>query len=301
MISVLLKALAEAVSICLLVMIMMTLIELFNVTTKGRVFNGLERHPRGQIVIAALLGLIPGCMGGFAGVSLYSHRMIGFGALLAMLTATTGDETFLMLSMFPGKAVQIYAGLFCLALVTGFTADAVTRALNGKAVPPSLDGDLNADDNYELHTCDCDGHGHGENREEGGWKHEAVHFLKEHVWGHVIKRHLPSIFLWTFGVLAVFGILSMYIDIGTWIQGNTALMIFIAVLVGLIPESGPHMIFITMFASGVLPFPVLLANTITQDGHACLPLLAENRKSFICAKAIKACIALAAGFIAMLF
>ena len=126
-----------------------------------------------------------------------------------------------------------------------------------------------------------------------------MHFLKEHIWHHVICRHLPSIFAWTFGVLLAVGILSMYIDIETWIRGNTALMVFIAVIIGLIPQSGPHMVFVTMFASGMLPFSVLLANSISQDGHACLPLLAENKRSFVWAKLLKSVLALAAGFIAM--
>ena len=91
----------------------------------------------------------------------------------------------------------------------------------------------------------------------------------------------------------------MYIDIETWIRGNTALMVFIAVIIGLIPQSGPHMVFVTMFASGMLPFSVLLANSISQDGHACLPLLAENKRSFVWAKLLKSVLALAAGFIAM--
>ena len=295
MISVLAESLSQAVSICILVIIMMTLIEIFNITTKGRMFRGLEQHPKGQIVISALLGLIPGCMGGFAAVSLYSHRMIGFGALLAMLVATTGDESFMMLSLFPGKAALLYAGLFCLALAAGFTADRVIKTRYGGNIPLSIGGDFAPDDNFELHDCDCEPH-HDHGHHETGWKHEVIHFLKEHVWRHVIRRHLPSIFAWTFGVLAVFGMLSMYVDVESWIRGNTALMIVAAVLIGLIPESGPHMIFVTMFASGALPFPVLLANVITQDGHACLPLIAGSRKSFFCAKAIKACIALAAGF-----
>ena len=123
--------------------------------------------------------------------------------------------------------------------------------------------------------------------------------MKEHLWKHVIKRHLPTIFCWTFGVLALFGILSMYIDLETWIKGNTWLMIILAVIIGLIPESGPHMIFVTMFASGVLPFPVLLANSIAQDGHACLPLLAENKRSFVLAKGVKSILAIIAGFVAL--
>jgi hypothetical protein len=49
----------------------------------------------------------------------------------------------------------------------------------------------------------------------------------------------------------------------------------------------------------VVPFPVLLASCISQDGHASIPLLAESKKSFAVAKLINCMIALAAGLISL--
>ena len=126
------------------------------------------------------------------------------------------------------------------------------------------------------------------------------HFVEEHLWHHVICRHLPSIFAWTFGTLVVIGLGLHYFDIATWISDNTALMILLAAAVGIIPESGPHLIFVTLFASGVVPLPVLLASCISQDGHAALPLLAETKSGFIKAKAVNFLLALAVGYGAML-
>ena len=125
------------------------------------------------------------------------------------------------------------------------------------------------------------------------------HFVEEHLWEHIVKRHLPVIFAWTFGVLFILGIGLQYVQIDHWISNNTALMILLATLVGIIPESGPHMIFVTLFAAGVVPFPVLLASSISQDGHASIPLLAENRRSFLWAKIINCAVALTAGYAAM--
>ena len=127
------------------------------------------------------------------------------------------------------------------------------------------------------------------------------HFVEEHMWNHIIKKHHPTIFACTFGVLLKLGIGLRYIEIDKWISDNTVLMILLATIIGIIPESGPHMIFVTLFAAGVVPFPVLLASSISQDGHASIPLLAENRKSFAVAKLLNCIIALAAGFAAMLF
>ena len=293
MIHIIVDALRETVSICLLVMLMMTLIEVFNVTTKGKLFNRLSGSRIGQVVLCSLLGVLPGCLGGFAGVSLYTHRMAGFGALLAMLIATAGDESILMLTLFPGTALAMFAGLFCLAVIVGIITDYVI----GKTDRSHLRDDRHIDDNFEIHECDEEGHGDGH---EEGFRHRFVHFFTDHIWKHVIRRHLPSIFAWTFGVLLAVSLISSYIDLEAWIKGNTGIMILIAVLVGLIPQSGPHIVFVTMFASGLLPFSVLLANTISQDGHACLPLIAENKRSFAYAKLLKSVLAIAAGFIAML-
>ena len=293
MIQIILDALKETLSICLLVMLMMTLIEVFNVTTRGKLFNRLSVSRVGQVVLCAILGVTPGCLGGFAGVSLYTHRMVGFGALLAMLIATAGDESILMLSLFPGKAMAMFAGLFCLAVIVGI----ITEYILDKSGKRHLKDDRHIDDNFEIHECDEEGH---EEHHEEGFRHKIVHFLTDHLWKHVIKRHLPSIFAWTFGVLLAVGLLSAYVDIEAWIKGNTGIMILIAVLVGLIPQSGPHIVFVTMFANGLLPFSVLLANTISQDGHACLPLIAENKRSFAYAKLLKSVLAIVAGFIAMI-
>ena len=52
--------------------------------------------------------------------------------------------------------------------------------------------------------------------------------------------------------------------------------------------------------TGVVPFPVLIASSISQDGHASLPLLAESKGAFLRAKAINCAVALTVGFIAMI-
>ena len=336
---VLLDALRGAVLISGLVVVMMMIIESFNVESDGRIFRSLKKSGFAQVLVSALLGSVPGCVGGFAAVSLYTHRMLSFGALVAMMIATTGDESFMMLAMFPGKAAVLFLILFVLAVLTGLLIDRFYS--KGKPLPTRLE------DSFELHGDGCehqDGHHHKEGRHFGRtriflfsgvvifiaalllglleeeaesevlgvfneewtfWVFGALslvvlaallfasdHFVEEHLWEHIVRKHLPSIFLWTFGVLLVIGILFNFIDISAWISDNTALMILLAIVIGLIPESGPHLVFVTLFASGVIPFPVLLANSIVQDGHASLPFLADSKASFFKAKAIKVGIAL---------
>ena len=126
------------------------------------------------------------------------------------------------------------------------------------------------------------------------------HFVEEHFWHHIVVRHLPSVFCWTFGVLLIVGALLQFVDISSWISENTALMILLAAAVGIIPESGPHLIFVTLYASGIVPLPVLLASCISQDGHASLPLIAESKRTFLLAKSLNVILAVAVGFAASL-
>lgn len=121
------------------------------------------------------------------------------------------------------------------------------------------------------------------------------HFLEEHLWEHVIKVHLPKIFLWTFGVILCLTIINNYINIHDIIDTKPFIVLLIAILIGIIPQSGPHLIFLILFANGDLPLGIFLANCIVQDGHGALPLLAESRKAFIISKGIKIIIALLIG------
>jgi hypothetical protein len=121
------------------------------------------------------------------------------------------------------------------------------------------------------------------------------HFLTEHLWKHTIKRHIPRIFTWTLIAFIVIDIFLGYFDLDQWISSNTLIMLVLALLVGIIPQSGPHIIFVTLFAGGAIPFSVLLANSIVQDGHGAIPLLAESPRSFITMKTIKLGLGIIAG------
>ncbi|MBQ4548233.1 MAG: arsenic efflux protein [Bacteroidales bacterium] len=123
------------------------------------------------------------------------------------------------------------------------------------------------------------------------------HFLEEHLWQHVIKVHLPKIFLWTFGVILCLTIINNFVNIHEIIDSKPFIVLLVAILVGLIPQSGPHLIFLILFANGDLPLGIFLANCIVQDGHGALPLLAESRKAFFVSKGIKVVIAILVGVI----
>ena len=404
MLHLLIDTLRNSVLITGIVIIMMMMIESFNLESHSRFFNRVKGSSFRQVLLAALLGSIPGCIGGFATVSLYSRRLLSFGALTAMMIASAGDEAFVMLAMMPDKALWIFALLFVIAVFSGIAIDWIMKSRNIVDCHPErsegsgseqrktvTDSSLplrmttsqigmtaqqigmttqqigsvaggKEDAMAEKKEATAGGKEDAMAEKDGqdterrsltwqrlvltgaialfaialaaGWmEHDhavpetgQIHlnllsewwmnlifailcivmvvimcfrsdsFIKETLWHHVLQKHLPNIFAWTFGVLLAIGLLSEYIDLNTWVSDNPALMILLAVAIGIIPESGPHLIFVTLYASGLVPLPVLLASSISQDGHSSLPLLAEDKKSFAYAKLLNCIIALIVGF-----
>jgi hypothetical protein len=127
----------------------------------------------------------------------------------------------------------------------------------------------------------------------------SEHFLEEHLWRHIACKHAPRIFLWTLGSLLAMHLLTDVLHLEGVIRSQAWLVLLMACVVGLIPESGPHLIFVTMFAEGVVPFSVLLASSISQDGHGMLPMLAHSTRDFVVVKAIAVVAGLAVGSLAM--
>ena len=356
------------------VMVMMLLIEYINVVSKGKWSKGLQGSLFKQILICALLGIVPGCLGGFAVVSLFTHGIVNFGALVACMIATFGDEAFVLFAVAPDAGILLSAVIFFIAIVTGLIVNIFVKKFPAPFSPEHFaihhtdnehaHADVKGNWLYNLkhisfqrailmtgiilviaaillgwfeHSHDAhdlpvnehaavhihegqahDEHGHHLGDISGIMLQERwlnilfvaagllalfiisvvqEHFLQEHLWEHIIKKHLPRIFLWTLGVLAILQAGGQFLDIDDWVRGNHLYIMLLAILIGLIPESGPHIVFITLFASGTIPFSILLTNSIVQEGHAGLPLLAESKRGFLWMKAISVIVGLFVGLL----
>ena len=94
--------------------------------------------------------------------------------------------------------------------------------------------------------------------------------------------HVPKLFFWIFVPLTAIHLAMEYFDLASLLCGlPVMLMIVVAALVGIIPESGPHMVFLILYTEGVVPFSVLLVSTLSQDGHGLLPLLSHSRRDTV--------------------
>jgi hypothetical protein len=267
------------------------------------------------------------------------------------MIASSGDESFVMFSLFPEKALILNVIIFVIAIVVGIFISIIIKGdiLKFKGKPHLVIHSTEREEQslsikeaiiglrsisfprailimglllfifgilsgqfehggFEInHGSEVHAHG------ESGWNWEEFlfigvslialflilvvkeHFLEEHIWEHIIKKHFLKIFLWTFGALLVIHLMMDYIDLEHWMKTNVYTLLVIAVLVGIIPESGPNLVFVIFFFNGTIPFSILLANSIVQDGHGALPLLAESKKSFFLMKIINMIVAFLAG------
>lgn len=66
-------------------------------------------------------------------------------------------------------------------------------------------------------------------------------------------------------------------------------------LLGIVLGSGPHLIFVMMYAQGLVPFPALSIPSFVQDGHGMLPLLSYSIKDSMLIKIFNLIFGLAMG------
>jgi len=303
----------HSLMITVFVFVMMVLVDYFNVLTRGKFGITIGSGRFRQYIIASFLGATPGCLGAFMNVSFYVHGLISFGAVVGGMISTSGDESFVMLAMFPARALLLFAILFLLGIIFAWVTDKVIPILK---IKPCVECEFSQ--SYSEQTCRC--------FEKGGilqhfrklslarfallvllavflyaittgvvgtetWSWTRItfvvllliflfivitvpeHYLEEHIWNHIARKHIWKIFLWSFFAILIIDGGFRYWNLEDFVKGHIMWVLLIASLLGVIPESGTHLIFVVMFDRGLIPFSVLLANSMIQDGHGMLPLM----------------------------
>jgi len=267
-------------------------------------------------------------------VSFYVHGLISFGAIVGGMIATSGDEAFVMLALFPNEALFLFTLLFILGIIGAGLSDRFVSYL--KITPCRECKLLRVHDERE---CNCFDPallkkffklslyrhiliihlfivlvllGMGVLGPET-WNLQRLtlfsllivtmiivvtvpeHYLKEHIWAHIVKKHLWRVFLWTFFALLFITLGTQHWNLEGFVKSNIGWILLIGALAGVIPESGPHMIFVMMFAEGFIPFSVLLTSSIVQDGHGMLPLLSYTVRDSVFIKIFNLLFGLAIG------
>ena len=349
-----LSILKNSLSITFFVLAMMLFIEYINVKTSGSFCRNIQRKGWRQIVIGVLFGVLPGCLGTYTVVTLFSHNLVSLGALFATFVATMGDEAFLLFSLDMRTALLLTGILVVIAIVGGFLIDVLYKSKNlelgvahfeihkeesqhDEERPSVIENLKHASPHraillfgvlliFVLSALGEIGHSHDIMPMEIEHHHEEhsldwfsitfmlislatacvlcvvpEHFLEHHFWEHIIQKHFLKVLGWTTCIITAVQLLNCWVELQDVVNQYRWCILIVAVLVGLIPESGPHILFISLYLSGSIPFSILLANMLVQDGHGGLPLFAESKLTFVFLKLSKAAIALLIGAVGMSF
>ncbi len=329
--------LSRCVVVVLFVFSMMLLVDYLNVLTRGKLTQLLSKRGWRQYLTASFLGSTPGCLGAFLTVYLYIRGIVTIGALTGCMIATSGDEAFVMLALFPGKALLLFGILFVLGILLGWITDKIIPFLKISTCRECPVEVLHKEEKVTF----LPQRGSFHKREFfsplrltlislflllfflnlGGWLgperwgFERIafvsflffilyvlvtvppHYLEEHIYRHLIQKHLWRVFLWTFFALLFVEIGLKYYHLQEFVTKHTMGILFTSALVGIIPESGPHMVFVMMFDKGLIPFSILLVSSIVQDGHGMLPLFSYTVKDSLLVKGLNLVFGLGIGFI----
>lgn len=278
----------------------------------GRV---LRQAGRAQVPLAALLGATPGCGGAVVVVAAYSSGNVGFGAVVATLTATMGDAAFLLIATRPDAAAVVLPLSFVVGVMSGWIVDRVNKvdfratATGSCAVAPIIGGPRWVDYGYLALALPglVVGAAQLAQVEIGALAGIPVTyialtgtFLGLLIWAFSPLTAMTNpgdapvtraaeetsfISIWVIAAYLAYDYLATFtgLDLETLFATVAPLLPLIAIVIGFVPGCGPQVLVATMFLNGLIPFAALIGNAISNDGDALFPAIALNPKAAVIA------------------
>lgn len=266
-----------------------------------------------QVPMAALLGATPGCGGAVVVVAAYSSGNVGFGAVVATLTATMGDAAFLLIATRPDAAIVVLPLSFVIGIVSGWIVDAVSgdtmvvdTAAQCEMAP--LIGRTRAKD-YGFLALALPGLVIGVTQIAGGdvdaiygewmtvvglvgtaiglgiWATSQLKAMTNANDSPVTRMAEETSFIsvWVIGAYLAYDYLVAFtgVDLEAAFSTVAPLLPLIGVVIGLVPGCGPQVLVTTLYINGLIPFAALMGNAISNDGDALFPAIALNPRAAI--------------------
>jgi len=299
-----------------------------------RLFNfdigsALKKSRGFQVPLAALLGATPGCGGAVVVVAAYSSGNVGFGAVVATLTATMGDAAFLLIAIRPEAAMVILPLSFTVGIVAGWLVDRFNKIdltpdpSKHCGIAPVI-GKVRWQD-YGYVLLAIPGLAIGVTQLSGAdifaiYNSYLVFtvaltgtFLGTFIWAtsplkamtnladHPLTRMAEEtsfISIWVIGAYLAYDYADAFagLDLEAAFGSVGILLPLLGVLVGFILGCGPQVLIATLYINGVVPFACLIGNAISNDGDALFPAIALNPRAAIVATGYSAIPALVVSY-----
>lgn len=282
--------------------------------------QSLKNSKHFQVPLAALLGSTPGCGGAVVVVAAYSSGNVGFGAVVATLTATMGDAAFLLLATRPDAALVVLPLSFVVGILSGWFVDRFNKIdlapdqskqctiapFIGKtrardfgylliAIPGIIVGGAQL---AQVIVTDIAGIPvlwialAGTAVGLFTWATSPLHAMTNTKDHPLIRMTEETSFIsvWVIGAYLAYDYAAAYagLDVAAMFQTIAPVLPLIGILVGFIPGCGPQVLVSTLYINGVVPFSALIGNAISNDGDALFPAIALNPRAAVVATAYSA-------------
>jgi len=270
---------------------------------------------RAQVPLAALLGATPGCGGAVVVVAAYTSGNVGFGAVVAALTATMGDAAFLLLATRPDAAAVILPLSFAVGILSGWVVDKINRiefrdleagscriapmigrvrmvdwiylalAVPGLAVGAAQLAQIEIESIFGLPVAVLALAGTFLGL--AIWAFSPLHAMTNPADAPATRAAEETSFIsvWVIAAYLAYDYFAAFsgLDPAAMFTAVAPLLPLIAIIVGFIPGCGPQVLTATLFINGAIPFSALIGNAISNDGDALFPAIALNPRAAIVA------------------
>ena len=277
--------------------------------------TALSRAKGWQVPIAALMGATPGCGGAVVVVAAYSSGHVGFGAVVATLTATMGDAAFLLIATRPEIAAVVLPISFAVGILSGWIVDRLpfthleatpkpdcelaprigrlrlrdmlylAFALPGLVIGVAQLANLDTDAIFGLAIPVVALAGTATGLYI--WARSPVTAMTHGEDTPVTRMAEETSFIsvWVIGAFLAYDYLVTYtpLDLEAMFSAVAPLLPLMGVLIGLVPGCGPQVLVTTLYINGLIPFAALMGNAISNDGDALFPAIALNPRAAVLA------------------
>ena len=275
-----------------------------------------EKHTTGMLekaghfgpLIGAAVGILPQCGFSAAASSLFAGGVISVGTLIAVFLSTSDEmlPIFISEGVHPATMLRILATKAILGLISGFLLDVFMRHGRHTKAPEKHIHDLCVHEH-----CDCDeeeeaeelhteaAHTHEANADDHTHRHVAEeHYSHEHVTAHAHAghhhHHHPKGFMGiampalhhtvqiTGFIFFITLIITLLVEgigaeaLGHFLSGKPIVGIFLAGVVGLIPNCAASVSITQLYLMGILNAGQMMAGLLVGAGVGLLVLFRTN-------------------------
>lgn len=225
--------------------------------TASRVTGLLARMGKAGPAFGGLFGIIPQCGFSASAASLYSGGVVTLGTMLAVFLSTSDEmlPIFISEQVAPSKILTILGIKAVLGVLSGLVVDAILRHTRWRDKGEK-----------SIHDLCVEEHADYENDEKGGIFRAAL-------------THTINIVIFIFIITLALTLLVDAIGqrrIAGFLNAIPVLGVFLAALIGLIPNCGASVALTQLYLTGMMSFGQMMAGLLVGAGVGLLVLFRTN-------------------------